>query len=72
MPEAFILDGVRTPIGNSSSLNDGAAAVVVVSVRFVARQGLAPRARLVAGASVGVAPEIMGMGRGTALLLERP
>ncbi|NUT52321.1 MAG: thiolase family protein, partial [Saccharothrix sp.] len=48
--------------GNSSSLNDGAAAVVVVSERYAARHGLQPRARLVAGASVGVAPEIMGIG----------
>lgn len=48
--------------GNSSSLNDGAAAVVVVSERFAARHGLQPRARLVAGGSAGVAPQIMGMG----------
>ncbi|WP_112276863.1 thiolase family protein [Lentzea terrae] len=48
--------------GNSSSLNDGAAAVVVVSERYAARHGLQPRARLVAGASAGVAPAIMGIG----------
>jgi 3-oxoadipyl-CoA thiolase len=48
--------------GNSSSLNDGAAAVVVASERFVEEHGLTPRARLVAGASAGVAPEVMGMG----------
>lgn len=54
-------DGVVTA-GNSSSLNDGAAAVVVVSERFAERHGLQPRARLVAGASAGVAPEIMGIG----------
>jgi 3-oxoadipyl-CoA thiolase len=48
--------------GNSSSLNDGAAAVVVVSERYAARHGLQPRARLVAGASAGVAPELMGIG----------
>ncbi|SDK56872.1 3-oxoadipyl-CoA thiolase [Nocardioides sp. YR527] len=54
-------DGIVTA-GNSSSLNDGAAAVVVVSERFAERHGLQPRARLVAGASAGVAPEIMGIG----------
>ncbi|UBU09304.1 thiolase family protein [Nonomuraea gerenzanensis] len=48
--------------GNSSSLNDGAAAVVVVSERFLERHGLTPRARLVAAAHVGVPPEIMGIG----------
>ncbi|USX52888.1 thiolase family protein [Lentzea sp. HUAS12] len=48
--------------GNSSSLNDGAAAVIVVSERYAAAHGLRPRARLVAGANAGVAPEIMGIG----------
>lgn len=48
--------------GNASSLNDGAAAVVLVSEGYVERHGLAPRARVVAGASAGVAPEIMGIG----------
>ncbi|MEV4019390.1 thiolase family protein [Nonomuraea angiospora] len=54
-------DGVVTA-GNSSSLNDGAAAVVVVSDRFLERHGLTPRARLVAAANAGVAPEVMGVG----------
>jgi 3-oxoadipyl-CoA thiolase len=48
--------------GNSSSLNDGAAAVVVASGSFVERHGLRPRARLVAGANAGVDPEVMGIG----------
>ncbi|NUS57444.1 MAG: thiolase family protein [Streptomycetaceae bacterium] len=48
--------------GNSSSLNDGAAAVVVVSERFLRRHHLTPQARLVAAAHVGVPPEIMGIG----------
>jgi 3-oxoadipyl-CoA thiolase len=48
--------------GNASSLNDGAAAVVLVSERYAERHGLAPMARVVAGASAGVAPEIMGIG----------
>lgn len=48
--------------GNSSSLNDGASAIVVVSEAAVQRFGLAPRARIVGGASAGIAPEIMGLG----------
>lgn len=48
--------------GNSSSLNDGAAAVIVVSERYAQRHGLQPRARLVAAANAGVAPDIMGIG----------
>jgi acetyl-CoA acetyltransferase family protein len=48
--------------GNSSSLNDGAAAVVIASEAYVERRGLTPRVRLVAAASAGVAPEIMGIG----------
>lgn len=54
-------DGLVTA-GNASSLNDGAAAVVVASERFIERHGLRPRARIVAAANAGVAPEIMGIG----------
>ncbi|WP_446666787.1 thiolase family protein [Flexivirga sp. B27] len=54
-------DGLITA-GNASSLNDGAAAVVVVSEKFLAESGLQPKARIVAGASAGVPPEIMGIG----------
>ncbi|MGO2110721.1 MAG: thiolase family protein [Pseudoclavibacter sp.] len=48
--------------GNSSSLNDGASAIVVASERFIEQHGLTPRARVVAGGAAGVAPEIMGIG----------
>ena len=48
--------------GNSSSLNDGASAVIVASERAVARYGLQPRARVVGAANAGVSPEIMGIG----------
>ncbi|KQY55712.1 beta-ketoadipyl CoA thiolase [Aeromicrobium sp. Root495] len=54
-------DGLVTA-GNASSLNDGAAAVVVASDRFVEQHGLTPRARLVAAANAGVPPAIMGIG----------
>ncbi len=48
--------------GNSSSLNDGASAIVVASDDAVRRHGLRPRARIVASASAALAPEIMGLG----------
>jgi len=48
--------------GNASSLNDGASAIVVASESAIARLGLTPRARVVGGASAGLAPEIMGLG----------
>jgi acetyl-CoA C-acetyltransferase len=48
--------------GNSSSLNDGASAIVVASAETVERYGLRPRARIVVGTSAGIAPEIMGIG----------
>lgn len=48
--------------GNSSSLNDGAAALLVASSVAVDEYSLVPRARIVAVANAGVAPEIMGIG----------
>jgi acetyl-CoA C-acetyltransferase len=48
--------------GNSSSLNDGAAAVLIASGEAVERLGLTPRARVVGGASAALAPEVMGLG----------
>jgi acetyl-CoA C-acetyltransferase len=59
--------------GNSSSLNDGAAAVLIASENAIQRLGLTPRARVVGGASAGLAPEVMGLGPvpATNKLLER-
>ncbi|MFL1375988.1 MULTISPECIES: thiolase family protein [unclassified Nocardiopsis] len=48
--------------GNSSSLSDGASALVLASAEAVERYGLTPRARVVASASAGVPPQIMGLG----------
>lgn len=48
--------------GNSSSLNDGASAIIVASERAIEKYGLTPRARVIDGASAGLAPEIMGLG----------
>ncbi|MBE0011483.1 MULTISPECIES: thiolase family protein [Micrococcales] len=48
--------------GNASTLNDGASAIIVASEAAVQKYGLTPRARILDGASAGVAQEIMGMG----------
>jgi acetyl-CoA C-acetyltransferase len=53
--------GVQTG-GNSSAIVDGAAAVLVGSSRYAERRGCKPLARLVAAATAGVPPEIMGIG----------
>jgi hypothetical protein len=58
---AFREGGIVTA-GNSSSLNDGAAAVVVASHSAVERWSLVPLARIVASAAAGVAPHLMGLG----------
>ena len=54
-------DGVVTA-GNSSSLNDGASAILVVSERAAQKHGLTARARVVESTSAGLAPHIMGLG----------
>ncbi|MGQ4389335.1 thiolase family protein [Streptomyces sp. SAS_270] len=48
--------------GSASPLSDGAAALVVASAAAVRRHGLTPRARIVASASAGVQPHLMGLG----------
>ncbi|MHC6594039.1 acetyl-CoA C-acyltransferase [Arthrobacter sp. C152] len=48
--------------GNASTLNDGASAIIVASAAAVEKHGLTPRARILDGASTGVAQEIMGIG----------
>jgi len=63
---AFRDDGVQTA-GNSSAMVDGAAAALVASGSYVKAHGLKPLARIVAGASVGVPPEIMGIGPAPAI-----
>jgi 3-oxoadipyl-CoA thiolase len=78
---AEILAGLRPVVrggklvtaGNASSLNDGAAAVLVVSERAVERLSLTPRARILGGANAGVEPSVMGLGPvpATTKLLDR-
>ncbi len=57
-----VAGGSVVTAGNSSPLNDGASAILVASEDAVNRLGLIPRARVVVGTSVGLAPEIMGLG----------
>ncbi|MEO6826081.1 MAG: acetyl-CoA C-acyltransferase [Microbacteriaceae bacterium] len=57
-----VVGGSVVTAGNASPLNDGASAIVVASAAAVKRYGLTARARVVVGASAGVAPEIMGLG----------
>lgn len=59
---AFKPDGGRVTAGNASSINDGAAAVVVMSEEKAKELGIKPMATWVAGALGGVDPRIMGIG----------
>jgi acetyl-CoA acyltransferase len=54
--------GGSVTAGNSSPMNDGAAGLVLASEAGLARLGVEPLARYVAGASAGVHPDIMGVG----------
>lgn len=58
---AFKPDGIVTA-GNSSGINDGAAAVILVSEEKVSELGLKPQAEWIGGALGGVDPAIMGIG----------
>jgi 3-oxoadipyl-CoA thiolase len=58
---AFIKEGTVTA-GTSSGINDGAAALSVVSAEMMAELGLTPMARVVATAVAGVDPSCMGLG----------
>ncbi len=58
---AFAKDGTVTA-GNASGLNDGAAAVIMMSAKKAKELGLTPLARIKAYASAGLDPSIMGMG----------
>jgi acetyl-CoA C-acetyltransferase len=61
LPPAFKPGGVVTA-GNSCPLNDGSAAVLVMSDQRAKELGLNPLARIIASAVVGLEPEYMGMG----------
>lgn len=58
---AFLADGTVTA-GNSSGLNDGASALLIMEQERALAAGLKPRARIVASAVAGVDPSVMGIG----------
>ncbi|WP_029057939.1 acetyl-CoA C-acetyltransferase [Stappia stellulata] len=58
---AFTKDGSVTA-GNASGINDGAAAIVVMSAAEASRRGLTPLARIASWATAGVDPAVMGSG----------
>ena len=72
LPAPFRKGGTVTA-GNASGVNDGACALIVASEAAAKKHGLTPRARVVAVATAGVAPRIMGIGPAPATkkLLER-
>ena len=59
---AFKKEGGSVTAGNSSGLNDGAAAVLVVSENYAKENNLKPLTKIVSSAVVGVEPRIMGIG----------
>ncbi len=58
---AFSKDGTVTA-GNASGLNDGAAALIVMSAKLAEQKGLTPLARIASWAQAGVDPSVMGTG----------
>ena len=61
LPTPFRAGGTVTA-GNSSGVNDGAAALIVASERGMKKANLSPLARITGGATAGVLPRVMGMG----------
>ena len=59
---AAFKDGGSVTAGNSSGVNDGAAALMVVSEEALKRYNLEPIAEIISSAAVGVSPDIMGIG----------
>ena len=59
---AFKKEGGSVTAGNSSGLNDGAAALLIGSEQAIKRNNLQPKARIVSSAVAGVEPRIMGIG----------
>lgn len=58
----FRKEGGSVTAGNASGVNDGACAMLIASAAGAAKHGLVPRARVIAAATAGVAPRIMGFG----------
>jgi acetyl-CoA acyltransferase len=62
LPTPFRREGGSVTAGNASGVNDGAAALIIASEAAARRHGLTPIARILGGATAGVAPRIMGIG----------
>ena len=62
LPPVFQPEGGTVTAGNSSGINDGAAALLLVSEEALRRYDLKPMARVVASAAAGVDPSVMGLG----------
>ena len=62
LPTPFRREGGSVTAGNASGVNDGACAIILADEAMAARQGLTPRARVIAAATAGVPPRIMGFG----------
>jgi acetyl-CoA C-acetyltransferase len=63
---AFVKERGTVTAGNASSINDGAAAVLIMSAREASERGLTPLGRVESYASAGVDPKIMGIGAAVA------
>jgi acetyl-CoA C-acetyltransferase len=59
---AFLPDGGTVTAANASGINDGAAAIIVMSAEKAEKLGVKPMARWIAGASAGLEPKLMGLG----------
>ena len=59
---AFLKEGGTVTAGNASGINDGAAALVLMSASEASRRGLTPLARIASFATAGVDPAVMGTG----------
>ncbi len=64
---AFRKEGGTVTAGNSSGLNDGAAALLIMSETKAVELGMKPRARVLSSAAAGVPPQVMGLGPVTAV-----
>ena len=62
LPTPFRKEGGSVTAGNASGVNDGAAALILASEQAVRKYGITPLARVLGGATGGVAPRVMGLG----------
>jgi acetyl-CoA C-acetyltransferase len=63
---AFVKEGGSVTAGNASGINDGAAAMVLMSADEAKKRGIKPLAKIVSWATTGVDPKVMGIGPVTA------